>query len=55
MARKSGEPADLTAGFFTHLVRTALGPGGRALRVHRMRRWRLPEPAGAEGGTHVRA
>jgi len=55
MARKSGAPLDLTAGFFTHLAGTAPGPGEQAPGVHRMLRWRLPEPAGAKGGTHVRA
>ena len=53
MARKFGEPADLTVGFFTQLLGTALGLDERALGVHRMLRWRLPEPAGAEGGAHV--
>ena len=55
MARKFGEPADLTVGFFTQLLGTALGLDERALGVHRMLRWRLPESAGAEGGAHVRA
>ena len=55
MARKFGEPVDLTVGFFTQLLGTALGLDERALGVHRMLRWRLPEPAGAEGGAHVRA
>ncbi len=55
MARKFGEPVDLTVGFFTQLLGTALGLDERALGVHRMLRWRLPESAGAEGGAHVRA
>ena len=49
MARKFGEPVNLTVGFFTQLLGTALGLDERALGVQRMLRWRLPEPAGARG------
>jgi hypothetical protein len=37
------------------LVGTALGLGERELGVHRMLRWQLPDSAGTEGGSHVRA
>ena len=47
--RTFGEPVDLTVGFFTQLLGTALGLDERALGIHRMLRWRLPEPAG-DGG-----
>ena len=54
MGRRFGEPVNLTVGFFTQLLGTAFGLGERALGVHRMLRWRLPERAAAEGGSHVR-
>jgi heterodisulfide reductase subunit B2 len=54
MARKFGGPVNLTVGFFTQLVGTALGLDQRALGIHRMLRWRLPEPTGGEGGARVR-
>jgi len=55
MARRFGEPVSLTVGFFTQLLGTAFGLGERALGVQRMLRWRLPEPAAAQGGAHVHA
>ncbi|MGZ4351363.1 MAG: FAD-dependent oxidoreductase, partial [Solirubrobacteraceae bacterium] len=54
MARKFDERVDLTVGFFTQLLGTALGLDERALGVQRMLRWQLPQPAGAVGGAHVR-
>ena len=54
MARKFGEPVELTVGFFTQMLGLALGLDERALGIQRMLRWQLPEPAGARGGAHVR-
>jgi len=52
MARAFGEPIQLTVGFFTQLLGLALGLSERALGIHRMLRWELPEPerAGSRGG-----
>ncbi len=57
MAREFREPVDMTVGFLTQVVGVALGLDERTLGIHRMLRWRLPEPApaAAQGGVHARA
>ncbi|MGP8161382.1 MAG: CoB--CoM heterodisulfide reductase iron-sulfur subunit B family protein [Candidatus Dormibacteria bacterium] len=55
MARTLGKPVGLTVGFFTQVVGLALGLNERALGIHRMLNWRLPEPARAHRGAGARA
>jgi len=55
MNRTFDEPIDVSVGFFTQLLGTALGLSERALGAQRMLHWRLPDPAAAQGGAHVRA
>jgi heterodisulfide reductase subunit B len=57
MTRKFGHPHDMSVAFISQLVGIALGIDERALGIHRLLRWKLPEsePAPAEGGVHARA
>jgi heterodisulfide reductase subunit B len=57
MAKRFGHPLDMPIGFITQLIGLALGIDERALGIHRLLHWRLPErvPAGEEGGVHARA
>lgn len=57
MTRKFGHPHDMSVAFVSQLVGLALGIDERALGIHRLLRWRLPErePASEEGGVRARA
>ncbi len=56
VSRESGQPVDLTVGFFTQLLGVALGVEERRLGIPAMLRWHLPEPPPAhERGAHAYA
>jgi heterodisulfide reductase subunit B len=56
-AREFGAHLDLNVGFFTQVLGLALGLDERSLGLHRMLRWRLPEPRApaAPGGVYAHA
>jgi heterodisulfide reductase subunit B len=55
MSRRFGTPIDVTVGYFTQFLGLALGLPERELGIHRMLRWRLPEPQPSPGGVHATA
>jgi heterodisulfide reductase subunit B len=63
MTKRFGHPHDMPVAFISQLIGIALGIDERSLGIHRLLRWRLPEPqqpAAAEakveeGGVHARA